>query len=358
MHRVDDNDLAHALRLGLDVVAAMPCPLDEAGRINPQVTRFALRGGQWADVVHVKPVYYQHASGAWRPLSEVCLHHGNREIVIRPDRVSWVHPAFLVWLMRRQRLLGRELRFGGPDYAGVQPRHMAFANSLTAYPDPNPETTTVDGFCYHNPVTAVWATSHDATASTNAYDNLGAVVIGCSMFTASNIVRFERFFALFSTGALGSGASVTAATLSVYPTSKSNGDNDGDDWLNVVQSSPASNTAITTADFNQCGAVSNPTEGATRIDLGLISTGAYCDWTLDATGRGWISTTGITKLGLREGHDCLNSAIADNTTNTIDANDADAAGTSTDPKLTITYTPPPAGFVGDPLRAFQHMILR
>lgn len=358
MHRLDPHDLAHAARLGLDVVAGMPCPLDEAGRINPQVTRFALRDGRFSDVVHIKPVYYQHASGAWRPLSEVCEHHGNREIWLRPDRVSWVHPAFLVWLMRRQRLLGRELRIGGPGYAGMQPRHLEFANTLTAYPDPNPETTTVDGWCYHNPSTTDWATSHDATASSNAYDSLGAAVISVSRTSGSSILRFARFFALFSTGAMGSGATVTAAILSIWPTAKSNGDNDGDDWLNVVQSSPASNTAITTADFDQCGAVSNPTEGATRIDLGSISTGAYCAWTLDATGRGWISATGITRLGLREGHDCLNSPIADNSTNSIDIIEAENAGTSSDPKLVVTYTPPPAGLCGDPLRAFQHMIMR
>ena len=28
MHRLDLHDLAHAARLGLDVVAGMPCPLD------------------------------------------------------------------------------------------------------------------------------------------------------------------------------------------------------------------------------------------------------------------------------------------------------------------------------------------
>ncbi len=358
MHRIDDNDLAHVLRLGLDPVAWAPCPRSEGGAINPQVTRFALADGRWADVVHVKPVYYETPAGDWRPLSEVCGHHGNRHIAIRPDRVSWVHPRFLLWLMKRQRLLGSELAFWAAEYSGVQPRHLAFANTLTAYPDPNPETTTVDGWCYHNPSTTVWATSHDATASSNAYDSLGAAVIGCSTFTGSNVMRFQRFFCLFSTGAMGAGATVTAATVSIWPTSKSNDDNDGDDWINVLQTTPASDTAIVTADFDQCGAVSNPTEGATRIDLGSISTGAYCDWTLDATGRGWISATGITRLGLREGHDCLNSPIANNSINSIDIIEAENAGTTSDPKLVVTYTPPPAGLLGDPLRAFQHMIMR
>ena len=148
MHRIDDNDLAHALRLGLDPVAWAPCPRSEDGAINPQVTRFALADGQWADVVHVKPVYYETPAGDWRPLSEVCSHHGNRQIAIRPDRLSWVSPAFLRWLIARQRLIGSELALWSPGYAGVQPRHLEFAATLTAYPDPNPETTTVDGEVY------------------------------------------------------------------------------------------------------------------------------------------------------------------------------------------------------------------
>jgi len=356
MHRIDDSDLAHAARLGLDVVAALPCPLDEAGRINPQVTRLALTNGQWADVVHVKPVYYQHASGAWRPLSEVCEHHGNRRISIRPDRVSWVHPAFLVWLMRRQRLLGSELVFGGPEYTGLQPCHLAFASTLTAYPDPDPETTTVDGEVIILDFSG-WASAQaaaDGSASDDSSTTMSAISRDIGFGAGIN-----RAFALFNTASLTAGATISAAVLSLYATTTANDDNDADDWINILQSSPAANTSLSTADFDQCGAVTSPTEGATRIDIGSITTSAYNDFTLNATGRGWVNKSGATKLGAREGHDCINSAIAASASNSVTVATAEAGGTSTDPKLVVTYTPPAgAGLLRDPLRAFIPLLLR
>ena len=331
------------------MVAALPCPLDETGRINPQVTRFALRDGRFADVVHVKPVYYQHANGAWRPLSEVCSHHGNRDIAIRPDRVSWVHPRFLLWLMRRQRLLGSELAFWAPGYAGVQPWHLEFAATLTAYPDPNPETTTVDGYVSNS--NAVWATARSASTGNNASDSPSIAYVR----TASTDIY--RGFALFSTGSLTSGATVTAGTLSIVPNSTANFDNDGDDWVNVFSSNPASNTALANGDFPQVGdTLDNPTEGSTRVDISGVSTGTYLDFALNAAGLAWISQTGVSKFGFREGHDCIASLPASN--NEILWRTADTGGTSSDPKLVVTYTPPPAGLLGNPMRAFIPLLLR
>ena len=349
MHRIDDNDLAHVLRLGLDPVAWAPCPRSEDGAINPQVTRFALANGQWADVVQARPAYYQHADGGWRPLSEVCSRHGNHHIAIRPDRMSWVHPAFLIWLMRRQRALGSELVFGGPGYAGVQPRHLEFAATLTAYPDKNPEVTTVDGYISY---AAAFATAQPASTGDTASDS------GATFRVQADPTFLARGFLLFSTAAIGSGSTSLSGVLSVFidDGGKTNNDNDGDDWVNVVQSNPASNTALATTDWNQCGdAVTNPTEGATRVDISSTTADAWCDWTLNATGNGWISKTGITKLGLREGHDCINSTPA--AANALRLHSADTFD-SVPPKLVVTYTPPPAGLLGDPLRAFQHMIMR
>lgn len=350
MHRIDDNDLAHALRLGLAPVAWAPCPRSEDGAINPQVTRLALADGQWADVVHVKPVYYETPKGHWRPLSEVCSHHGNRQIAIRPDRVAWVHPRFLLWLMKRQRLLGAELAFWAPGYSGVQPADLAFAATLTAYPDPDPETTTVDGTVLYssNPT---WATVRGASTGTSASDN----GTNNSIRTGSAFDCY-RAFCLFATSALTAAATITTATASIFPLTKTNSDNDGDDWINVLQSSPASNTALATTDYPNVGdALTNPTEGSTRADISGITTGAYLDFALNATGIGWVSKTGVTKLGYREGHDCIDSAPAG--ANQLLIRNAESLGTSNDPKLAVTYTVP-AGLLGDPLRAFQHMIMR
>jgi hypothetical protein len=358
MHRVDPNDLAHALRLGLDPVAWAPCPRSEDGAINPQVTRFALVDGRWADVTHVKLVYYETPEGSWRPLSEVCSHHGNRQIAIRPDRVSWVHPRYLLWLMKRQRLLGNELTFWAPGYAGVQPRHLEFAATLTAYPDPNPETTTVDGYIRGGGGGDSWATAHWATSNTNANDTATTMTLGVYN-SADSTFFIYRAFCLFSTTALGSAATITNAVFSLKPTTVYNLDNDGDDLFAAVSTTPSSNTAITGADYTQCGdAETNPTLGSGTVDISTLSAGTYFDLTLNATGQGWVSKTGVTKLGVRERHDYGNSPPVTDTYNISDVSSADAAGTSSDPKLVVTYTPPPAGLLGDPLRAFQHMIMR
>lgn len=341
MDLLDSNDVVFAqsqTQTTIPIVGGYPCPRGADHTIHPHVSRFLLADGQLMDVFHVKPIYYETPEGCWRPLSEVCSHHGNRQIAIRPDRVSWIHPRFLLWLMKRQRLLGSELSFDMPGYSGVQPRHLQWADSLTAYPDPHPETTTVDGRAGRIG-DASWATSHDTATATNySSGDTGVYLYAC---LGSRII--QRLYFLFSTAALGTGSVVTAATVSwvCYNSGFSNGDNDGDDWINVVQSNPATNTDIVAADYNKCGsAVSNPTEGATRIDMGSIThnDSTYNTWTLDATGRGWISVTGVTKLGLREGHDCINSAAAGD--NICGFYSAETSGTTSDPKLVITYTPP------------------
>lgn len=331
MDRTDDNDLAHVLRLGLKPIASQPCPWGGNGGINPHLTRFTLADGRVADVFHVKPVYYETPQGHWRPLSEISEHHGNRRIILRVDAWGKLSLRYLRWLMARQRLLGSALEFAGL----VSPERLEFADTLTAYPDPNPETTTVDGYVVHS--NASWATAQGAATGTTAIDSSSSLYAGSSQLSSYQLIRA---FCLFDTSGLPDDATDVSGVLSLYAVTKTNGDNDGDDWINVVQSNPASNTGLATADYDQCGdAIDNPTEGATRIDLGSITTSAYNDWTLNSTGNGWISLTGVTKLGFREGHDCIDSAIATSADNELRTRSADQTGTSLDPKLVVTYTP-------------------
>ena len=216
--------------------------------------------------------------------------------------------------------------------------------TLVVYPNADPESTSVDGRVARSG-DALWADCHNAidgtgVQDTSAYGN--TCLVGKNGGGDFNI---QRPFFLFDTSALGVGAVVSAVDFSVYLPDAGDAvsaDNDGDDWINVVQSSPASNTALALADFDQCGAVSNPTEGSDdRKDLSTAFTiGAYNTWTLNATGRGWVSLTSITKLGLREGHDAINSAYAgaSGAWNLINTNFAEQADVTQDPKLTITYT--------------------
>jgi hypothetical protein len=115
--------------------------------------------------------------------------------------------------------------------------------------------------------------------------------------------------------------------------------------VNVVgETTQADPTTLAGTDINDCGAVDNPTEGATRIDLSSLGGNEWVVWTLNATGRGWIKKSGTgagayTRLGLREGHDCIDSAVdVDGTYNGFTARLSEYTGTGSDPYLEVTYT--------------------
>lgn len=107
-----------------------------------------------------------------------------------------------------------------------------------------------------------------------------------------------RGFLPFDTAFLPYGASISSATLNTYVTAKTNTDNDGSDYLTVLQSSQADEYSLVNNDYSLCGnTITNPTEGidaGQRKDITSISTSAYLSFTLNSTGRGWIKKKGET----------------------------------------------------------------
>lgn len=193
-----------------------------------------------------------------------------------------------------------------------------------------------DGFIQHGG-TATWASQHDDTTATGGYvsytDTVNEVF---SYYATTPIYKCARAFVPINLSGLS--GTVTAADLYLYVTAKTNDDNDGDDWINAVgQTTQASTASLVLNDYDTCGAVSNPTEGATRIDIGAITTSAYNTWILDATGISWI-TGAYAMLGIREGHDCINSPVAGvlGAMSRIKFNDSAMTGTANDPYLDVT----------------------
>ncbi|NTW32498.1 MAG: hypothetical protein HGB12_07720 [Bacteroidetes bacterium] len=205
--------------------------------------------------------------------------------------------------------------------------------------------TPVDGYVACD-LTTTWATTHDASsvpttdeggvfplnalgnfAWSYRYDNNGRKIIARSFF-------------LFDASSLTSSAIISSATFSVYVNTKSDSYGDSYSWFNVVQSSPAGTNNLVNSDYSQCGAVTNPTVGATHITAANITTSSYNDFPLNTTGLTWISKTSITKLGLREGHDATNNEIGagSNLEVNIRGYFADQTGTTQDPKLVVVYT--------------------
>lgn len=207
---------------------------------------------------------------------------------------------------------------------------------------------TGDGNITHgNALSTSWATAHDATTGTsvdqptssNSYEGV-TYLSGYAIF---------RVFLPFNTSSIPSSATIQSGSLGVYVTAKdSDTSSDGYGYFQVVETSQPSSSALTTADYDLCGdAISNPTTGSNTINYSSITTGDYSIFTLDSTGLSWVAAngvasscgggTGVTCLGIREGHDIQN--VAGTTfTKRIRINTSETTGTSQDPYLTVTYS--------------------
>lgn len=213
-------------------------------------------------------------------------------------------------------------------------------STLTVYPDAGTTgSTSCDGQLYTSTDKSSWALLV-AQASADAKDmtsNPNSFVGFASGSVSGHWNQMVRFILLFDTSALTSGASISAATLSIRGT----GTFDDSSWapnINIYTTNPASNTTLALADFSTFGSTA---QCDTAITFAGWSTAGYNAFALNATGLGNISKTAVTKFGTRNaGNDAANSSPTwvDSGTASVSGNNADAAGTSTDPKLVITYT--------------------
>ena len=144
----------------------------------------------------------------------------------------------------------------------------------------------------------------------------------------------------FDTSFLGANAQVISATLSVKPTNV-HFDYGSSDFIRVTTNSIASTCGLTLNDYGSFG------DAALATDLSVYSlvTDEYANFSLNQAGLAAINRTGVSRFALRAGLDVNNQQpIAGfyeyfpNAGGTVVFfNSADAAGTSSDPKLIITY---------------------
>jgi len=185
-----------------------------------------------------------------------------------------------------------------------------------------------------------WGAAHDvADGGLASYTATTITVQSAEFGGAVGNFGIGRTSLPFDTSALPNGSTISSAVLSIYATVSNNTGNDGEDFLVVVLSNPASPTELVVGDYDAIGdAVDNPTEGSNRVDISGMTLSAYNDLTLDADGIGWISDSSYTILGIREGHDVLDSPILEGENNRIVYSSSEETGTTQDPTLTITYT--------------------
>ncbi len=143
-----------------------------------------------------------------------------------------------------------------------------------------------------------------------------------------NILRGALFF---DTSSLPDDATINSAVLSLYGTS----DNSSADFDITMVDGSGLNQPLQDTDYGYLGS-QNVSGGS--FNTSGFSTLGYNDIPLNETGLGWISKTGITKLGLRSSRDI--AAIAPSTLEFVTVYPSEE-GEGYRPKLVVTYTTPP-----------------
>ncbi len=190
-----------------------------------------------------------------------------------------------------------------------------------------------------------WSTAYNAPTGSTASATGTTLNVDTGLLNGGKFA-IERAFVPFDTSALPDNATVASARLKLYVAAKLNSDNDGQDFVTIAQGLEPSTTSLGTADYDLAGTINAPQEGvdvAERKDITSVAAGAYLTFNLNATGQGWISKTGVSKLALREGHDVLNTPFvgAKNQYNQLQVRTSEYTGTTNDPVLEVTYTTPP-----------------
>lgn len=210
-------------------------------------------------------------------------------------------------------------------------------DSITAYPQPDPETTTFDGYAIHNVAGTSWATliaaAGNGSGDTDA-DNLFMEMDSGASNPNWNLCGRSLF--LYDTSSIGAGRQVLSAVMSLFGSAKLDSVPNLPD-INVFTSTPASNTAVANGDYAQVGSSAQ----ATAIGYNSWSTSAYNDFTFTTLTN--ISKTGVTKLGTRNANydaAAVQPTYGTNKNHYMKGKFADNTGTSSDPKLVVTYSQP------------------
>jgi hypothetical protein len=218
-------------------------------------------------------------------------------------------------------------------------------DTLTVYPNVNPETTSCDGYVWRSGVDESFATIIGG-AGVNSLDadvDMYAYVFAST--TTDQYKEIDRAVMLFDTSSLDSGATISAATISLWGLGRAGGL--GQPPLHICSSAPSSNTAVVAGDYSTLGSTSF---GNIAWASFVATDTTYNDITLNASGLAAITKAGVTKFGAKIEWD-LNGSFtgvwASNAGTFFQFASADnASGTAHAPKLVVTFTP------GNDLNAF------
>lgn len=246
-------------------------------------------------------------------------------------------------------------RFNG-NYTDASPN----GNTLTAVGSPSFNTTNLPFPTYgrttrffvgpgdgnvSNVNGASWDAAHDATAGTIADSSAVTTIVETSKPFSSSLRTIRRVFLPIDTSGFDGNVQIIGASLGIIMTALSHhsvAEGAVNAGIGVVQTSQASDITLATDDFDQCGSIDDPPEGATRVvvwngssDQVVISIVTWIN--LNSTGVGWINLGGYTHLGLRGGRDLDDLTYSSSATqvDSVTINSSEATGTVNDPFIDI-----------------------
>ena len=217
---------------------------------------------------------------------------------------------------------------------------IPLGTTTTFYPDPNVESTSVDGYVKDTGNNMVWANliAEPGSGGSDSGNIDRVVLIETYSGTTDNWSELYRGIFLFDTSSIPDGATILSATFSIYGYNKSNTLSGTAPDLNVYSSAPASDTALVAGDFDSLGSTAF---SDTPITYANYDTTGYNSFAFNSSGIAAIDKTGITKLGVKNANydaAAVAPTWSSNTAGQFYCYFADETGTTKDPKLEVTYT--------------------
>jgi hypothetical protein len=215
-------------------------------------------------------------------------------------------------------------------------------STTTVYPDPNPESTSVDGRVRRQvgggEAFGTIRAGDGTTAGSDATSPQEQARLLQHATGANTWTNMTRGITLFNDPEISAADVITSATMEVALNNINN--TSADPGFCLVQSTPAANDRLAAADYAQVGT----TQQAPDLAISSLTAddSTYNAFTLDSTGLASIDIDGVTKFGHRLSNDRANSAPTWNASAQDDARvsvvQADNSGTSADPKLVILHS--------------------
>jgi hypothetical protein len=203
--------------------------------------------------------------------------------------------------------------------------------TLTVYSDTGNVATAVDGTFTR----AGTGFSDCRNGAGTTFDAISGHQVDCGVICGSDgpVANIYRSIRSFNTSALGTGATISSAVLSIYYSAKYNF------WIptspvHIAGASPANPGNLVTADYSNVGRTSFGS-----VAWASISAGVYTDFTLNGSGLAAINKTGVSSFSTQIGFDINNSDPGEgpSAVTYLTSYFAEQAGSTQDPKLVITY---------------------